>query len=139
MLNFRPAQLSISQGGEISLKSAELFAGGSRSRAPRSSRPARCVPQFLARRVALVPELPPACPPAAASSPAAGATSARSGLPGLAAAPGKFSRYRATHPPTRRGICPGCARPKSACAPWNLHFTKLNPEKPLFFGQKAEK
>lgn len=139
MLNFRPAQLSISQGGEISLKSAELFSGGSRSRAPRSSRPARCVPQFLARRVALAPELPPACPPAAASSPAAGATSARSGWPGLAAAPGRFSRYRATHPPTRRGICPGCARPKSACAPWNLHFTKLNPGKTLFFGQKAEK
>lgn len=139
MLNFRPAQLSISQGGEISLKSAELFAGGSRSRAPRSSRPAPCVPQFLGRRVALAPGLPQACPPAAASSPAAGATSARSGLPGLAAAPGKFSRCRATHPPTLRGICPGCARPKSACAPWNLHFTKLNPEKTLFFGQKAEK
>lgn len=116
-----------------------MFPGGFRSRAPRSSRPARCVPQFLARRVALVPKLPPACPPAAAFSPAAGATYARSGWPGLAAAPGKFSRYRATHPPTRRGICPGYARPKSACAPWNLHFTKLNPEKPLFFGQKAEK
>lgn len=139
MLNFRPAQLSISQGGEISLKSAELFAGGSRSRAPRSSRPAPCVPQFLGRRVALAPELPPVCPPAVASSPAAGATSARSGLPGLATAPGRFSRYRATHPPTRRGICPGCARSKSARAPWNLHFTKLNPGKTSFFDQKVEK
>lgn len=139
MLNFRPAQLSISQGGEISLKSAELFSGGFRSRAPRSSRPARCVPQFLARRVALAPELPPVCPPAVANAQAAGATSARPGSPALATAPGRFSRCRATHPPTRRGICPGCARSKSACAPWNLHFTYLNPEKPLFFGQKAEK